>query len=127
MKPYVEENWPLWNRPGAQIWTWRSMCPRALRDSGVRVRLQVHRGAVEAGIAGSLRESVAGMGAAYAAWHAAEVKRQREWYWHREYLKEQRRWLRARAMVAPGPCHYCGAPDAAQVDHVIPALPGRNP
>ncbi len=124
MKPYVQETWPLWNRPGAQVWVWASIDPRGFRDRDLRSRLGVHQGAVSAGIAGSLRESVAGMGAAHARWHAAEVRRQRDWYRHRERLKEQRRWLRARAQVPPGPCHYCGSPDARHVDHVIPLCQG---
>jgi 5-methylcytosine-specific restriction endonuclease McrA len=79
---------------------------------------------VEAEVAGSLREGVKAMSARYARWRTEQWREFPERLHRRECRRDAKRWTLARAKVPPGPCHYCGAPDARHVDHVIPRNQG---
>jgi hypothetical protein len=98
--------------------------PASFRRMPLAQRLLIYRYAVSEGCVADLAEGVAAMSASYARWRQQERRSQRSRFRAREGRRDEKRWRLARAKVPPGPCHYCGAPDAGTIDHVIPRTQG---
>lgn len=113
-----------WKDAGASAWVWWTGCPDRFRAQPLRARLQIHQGAVRAGVVDNLRESVKYMSARYSGWLEEELREQPRRLSERQRRRRIRGWTLARAKVPPGPCAYCGAPDAKHIDHVIPRCQG---
>jgi hypothetical protein len=98
--------------------------PYLFRAQPPQIRLEVYREAIAYGFIGSLQEGVTVMSSSYARWRERQWREQPRRVRERERQRDGRRWGLARAKVPPGPCHYCGAVEATEVDHIIPRNQG---
>jgi hypothetical protein len=98
--------------------------PHQFRAETPRERLKVYRLAIAGGLIDGLPEGVKVISRCYTRWQDQELRGLPMRLCLRQQQREDRRWRLVRAKVPPGPCHYCGKPDARDVDHVIPQVQG---